>query len=345
MMKNPYYKGLVTYRGQSYPGNHEPLITVKTWERVQDLLETRGRSGEKVRRHHNYLKGTVWCGACGHRLIISMTKNRQGTVYPYLICIGRQQRRTNCTQKAVRIPDVERLVEEHYRTVAPERDLIEQMRNLLEEELANQRHHAEEGRQIQKRRVGALKDERHKLLEAHSADAVPLELLKTEQDRIGTELKHGQKRLQAVDVEFDQAETNMAQALESAADWNTAYLEAGPLVRRQLNQAVFKKIYVDDTHHVSSELAEPFQTLLGEEVTTAARARAETIDTEWHQVADKWTDQATEDLVATGAQVPQGLSFDTLVVGRGFEPSPRQSSQLCSLRPNRAVTSRRAMRR
>ena len=33
------------------------------------------------------------------------------------------------------------------------------------------------------------------------------------------------------------------------------------------------------------------------------------------------------------------------VVGRGFEPSPRQSSQLCSLRPNRAVTSRRAMRR
>lgn len=44
---------------------------------------------------------------------------------------------------------------------------------------------------IQKRRIGALKDERHKLLEAHYADAVPLELLKTEQDRIGTELEHG----------------------------------------------------------------------------------------------------------------------------------------------------------
>jgi site-specific DNA recombinase len=113
MMKNPYYKGLVTYRGQSYPGNHEPLITVKTWDRVQELLETRGRSGEKVRQHHHYLKGTVWCGTCGHRLIISMTKNRHGTIYPYLICIGRQQRRANCTQKAVRIPDVERLVEEH----------------------------------------------------------------------------------------------------------------------------------------------------------------------------------------------------------------------------------------
>ena len=86
----------------------------------------------------------------------------------------------------------------------------------------------------------------------------------------------------------------MAEALESAADWHTACLEAGPLVRRQLNQAVFKKIYVDDNHHVSSELAEPFPTLLSEEVTTAAKTRAETIDHQWQEVADKWTAQTTE---------------------------------------------------
>jgi len=38
-----------------------------------------------------------------------------------------------------------------------------------------------------------------------------------------SQLRHAQKRLQAVDAESDQAEANMAEALESAADWHTAY--------------------------------------------------------------------------------------------------------------------------
>jgi len=118
--------------------------------------------------------------------IVSNNKNRYGTVYPYFICIGRQQRRTDCTQKAVRIEDVERLVEEHYASITPGRDLIEQLRSRLEAELANQRHLAEEEGLIQKRRVGVLKEERRKLLEAPNADAVPLELLKSEQARITT---------------------------------------------------------------------------------------------------------------------------------------------------------------
>jgi hypothetical protein len=213
----------------------------------------------------------VWCGSCGHRLIISNNKNRYGNVYRYFICIGRQQRRTDCTQKAVRIEDVERLIEEHYADAVPGRDLVEQLRALLGEELASQRHLAEEERLIQKRRIGALRDERRELLDAHYADAVPLELLKSEQQRIARELDTAIGRLQAVDVEFDRAETNLAEALAFAADWHAAYLEATPVVRRQLNQAIFKKIYVDDAHHVRSELAEPFETLLSDEITTAAR--------------------------------------------------------------------------
>jgi len=51
-------------------------------------------------------------------------------------------------------------------------------------------------------------------------------------------------------------------------------------VRRQLNQAIFKRIYVDDAQHIRSEFAEPFETLLSEEITTAARERAEDLDRE-----------------------------------------------------------------
>ncbi len=62
------------------------------------------------------------------------------------------------------------------------------------------------------------------------------------------------------------------------------------------------------------------QTLLSEEVTTAAKARAKTIDHEWQEIGGKCTEEATGDLVAAQARGRQGLSFDTLVEVTGFEP-------------------------
>ena len=127
--------------------------------------------------------------------------------------------------------------------------------------------------------------------------------------------------MRAVDVEFDRAEANLAEALEFAADWHAAYVEAEPRVRRQLNQAIFKKIYVDDSHRIRSELAEPFETLLSREITTAARQRAEAINQEWQEVAGAWSDEAVGDLVGAGTQSRQGLSFETLVGPAGLEPA------------------------
>jgi hypothetical protein len=65
---------------------------------------------------------------------------------------------------------------------------------------------------------------------------------------------------------------------------------------------------------------EPFQTLLSKEVTTAAKARAATIDHQWEEVAGKWTKEATGELVGARPRQGQGLSFDTLVGAEGLEP-------------------------
>ena len=43
-----------------------------------------------------------------------MSKNRHGTVYPYFVCLGRHQKTTNCTQRAMLISIVEERIEELY---------------------------------------------------------------------------------------------------------------------------------------------------------------------------------------------------------------------------------------
>ena len=45
MLRHPYYKGEIHYRGVIYPGLHEPLVDPQTWQQVQDLLTAHNTAG------------------------------------------------------------------------------------------------------------------------------------------------------------------------------------------------------------------------------------------------------------------------------------------------------------
>lgn len=116
LLKHPYYRGIVRYRGVEYPGRHQALVDEVTWQTVQNVLAAQNYAGEKRRIHDHYLKGSVFCKQCGSRLVITHAVNRHGTTYPYFVCSGRK-RLEACTQRAILIDQVEELVERHYATV------------------------------------------------------------------------------------------------------------------------------------------------------------------------------------------------------------------------------------
>ncbi len=247
-------------------------MTPKTFETVQGLLTAKRLAGEKQRQHPHYLKGSIFCGKCGSRLIVCHAKGRGGT-YPYFICIGRQQKRTDCDQRAMRIEIVEEQVAAYYKTVQLPEDEIERLRAFLGDQIDGLiKEHGRE-RESQERRLRKLEVERQKLLDAHYADAIPLDLLKTEQDRITTEIASAEGRLAAVTSNFKVAKTNLERALARVGDCAAAYAEAGPALRRQFNLAFFRRLLVDDDDGISGELAEPFDTLLGPELRAAVVAR------------------------------------------------------------------------
>ncbi len=329
LLQHPYYKGVVRYRGIEYPGKHEPLVSETTWDKVQEVLSQKSLSGEKRRTHHHYLKGTVFCGSCGSRLIVSLTKNRHGSIYPYFICLGRQQRRTNCKQSAILIEDVETLVEKHYCYIQPTDELLLDLKSLILEELKAQEDNSQIEIDRQNNRIKNLLDERRRLLEAHYADAIPIDLLKSEQRRISGELKAADDQIKTIDVGFDLVKTNLSKAIEFASNWKDAYVSAGSTIRRQLNQAIFKKIFIDNTGHLSSELNEPFGVLLSDEVTLASEVKAysqfdptnQEFDNFWRGILDSRIKRANEYGISNNltftdldfAQLCQGLKNDTLV--------------------------------
>ncbi len=262
MLANPYYAGVVVFEGVEYPGRHEPLISKELFAEVQALKTSRRLSKEKPYQHPHYLKGTVACGQCGERLGVTKTTNRHGQKYDYFYCLGRQKHRSGCTQTYVPMDVVEDRVAELWKSVVLPADVREALRRAVLDlaERTQSEQTAEIGRQSA--RLARLDAEREKLLKAHYAEAVPLDLLKREQARIGNEMAATQAALGRLNTELGSVERGLDQALTLVADCHRLYQAAPPHIRRQLNQAVFERIFVEDGDVPTGQLASPFGELL-----------------------------------------------------------------------------------
>jgi site-specific DNA recombinase len=336
LLRNPYYKGTVVYRGVEYEGRHEPLVSPEIWDRVQHVLTSQSNSGERVREHPHYLKGTVHCGQCGSRLIVTHAKGRRGGIYPYFVCAGRHQKRNDCKQRAMLIEQVEALVEDHYLTIQPFDSLVEAIRTHLSEQIDLQQAHSDHLRSNMQRRRSRLNSERTKLLDGYYAGAISVDLLRSEQDRIKASLDAIERQTLALDVDSKRVQVNLEQALALASNWHAAYLRASTVERRQMNQGIFDKIYVKDDEEPRHEFAEPFDLLLSDEVVRSAAAQhlatrrtittTDAVDQAWAVLSARWSKEESRDLVGAGIKNPrgnecrEGLNNALLVGAEGLEP-------------------------
>ncbi len=262
MLRNRYYIGKTTWQGVEYDGSHTPLVSRELFEQVQEVLTAHNVAGEKQRVHHHYLKGSVWCETCGSRLCITKTTNRHGTTYFYFFCLGRNQRRTTCQQKAIQLETVEAAIEEKWRHVTIHPQYADLLGGLLREEIGAIQ--ASAGRDLEKarRRIPRIVEQRRKLLEAHYAGAIPLDLLKSEQDRLTSELDGANRVIRDSEVRFETIEATLNDCLSFLTNCHETYLRAPAQVRRRLNQAVFERFLVGPDGSTEAELTDVFSALL-----------------------------------------------------------------------------------
>ena len=243
LLRHPYYKGVVQFQGVEYAGKHEALVDEETWQAVQVVLGSH-RSGERERVHNHFLKSMVVCGRCGSRLLVQNTKNGKGVLYPYFIC-ARRQRLHDCSFKAVLIEVVEAQMQEVYRRLyVGEADRQEIERYLLAELARIEGEKDRNVRSLTVRRTN-LEDERRRLLQAHYGGAVPLELLKEEQERLGRELAGIQRQLDAYQADAKLARAHVEQALDLLEDCYRLYMAAPDHLKKQLNRVFFERVLVN----------------------------------------------------------------------------------------------------
>jgi hypothetical protein len=69
MLKNRIYRGEIVHKGQSYPGEHEPIIELALWDRVQSrLAENLVERGSGTRIHNPSLLTGLLFDSTGQRM-------------------------------------------------------------------------------------------------------------------------------------------------------------------------------------------------------------------------------------------------------------------------------------
>ena len=196
------------------------------------------------------------------------------------------------------IEDVEKLVEDYYTRV--------QITPAQQDALAGMLHHefdrlmAAETEELERLTTNRdrLESEQDRLMQAHYADAIPLSVLKREQDRIVAELDQVTRRIDAHFGDYADARAHLDDALGLLANCADIYARCDDTNRRLCNQAFFTKVYIDEDNELRVEHNRPFETLLDPQVNANALT---------------WAADANKARTSTNVSVGKGWTVPSLV--------------------------------
>ena len=111
---DPFYAGLFRYKEQLYKGNHESMISLDEFDRVQTLMGREGRP--RAREHVFTYTGSIICGVC--RSAITGTEKtkvikKTGILKTYVMyhCTRRKKGGENCNQRRyIPLDDLEKMI-------------------------------------------------------------------------------------------------------------------------------------------------------------------------------------------------------------------------------------------
>ena len=201
------------------------------------------------------------------------------------------------------VPDIEAAVEDYYRSIQIAPHIVTALRELMTGEFDRLHATARHERQGYQHERDGLLGERKKLLQAHYAGAIPLDLLGEEQERISRRLAFLEAQIEAGDIEYEQAQAHIDDCLALAGDCHAIYMSIDESPRLISNQTFFDRLIVLPKDGVIGEPGEPFNALFNPEVQTRAVHYKERTAESGPQTADVG-----------------GLNNDLLVGPEGLEP-------------------------
>ena len=255
ILRDPYYTGVVPYKGELFPGRHEPIISKELFLRVQNVLNERARRGQRDIRHHHYLKGMLYCDRCvkaGRRGRLVFTENRgNGGTYGYYICVARQSR--ECDLPNLPIAEVERAAARAFAKEKLRPDFLAGLRTRVSETVANAKASEVEVRASLAAQIRKLDVREERLLDLASDGELNTSKLKQRLQTVKLERDGLRERLTRTDESIARGAKTIGTYLDLLSDPGQLYDRAPDDIRRQLLDAFYEGIALDIEFEVTAK--------------------------------------------------------------------------------------------
>ena len=166
ILKNPIYTGLMRYNGEIFEGKHEPIITKKLFDSVQEVMMRKSKPKSRGLKPYLY-RGFFRCVECG---CFITTETQKG--HNYLRCT---KRKSPCSQKYAREEIITSEIQKEIKKVSLPDDrakwMLEENRKDMEKEAQSSTLFAEQT----KAEISLLDSKIEKLMNAYLESALSLE--------------------------------------------------------------------------------------------------------------------------------------------------------------------------
>ena len=269
ILANRFYIGQVRHRDKLYDGQHEPIVPVELFERVQRTLEgNRGSRGRPQERHLFTLDGLVRCGFCEAYMTPTFSYNNQKKMYSYYACTNRQHRGGDaCDMKPVAAEPLEEVIVERLIQLGQQDRTVER---IVQEAMSS----ADELLGNLEQRRSILGTQQTRVQEQIDALVEGLAGRKTSIKSVGAKIVELEEQKEELDDELLEVDLEVgatkqkavsAQSLtESLTTFGDLYREATPeerreLIRLRVNQLIWTP---DEIRLALLDSPEPYQGLV-----------------------------------------------------------------------------------
>ncbi|HPL56546.1 MAG TPA: recombinase zinc beta ribbon domain-containing protein, partial [bacterium] len=108
ILQNPFYYGHFLYNGELHEGRHTPIISKALYDKVQQVVETRGHTQKQIKPTTPFL-GLLRCAECGMGITsetkTKTQKNGNFHSWTYYRC-SRKKRAVKCAEPPIREKDL-----------------------------------------------------------------------------------------------------------------------------------------------------------------------------------------------------------------------------------------------
>ena len=165
-LKNPFYCGLIRYNGELYEGKHKPIIAKKLFDKVQEVMNSKGKPNKKKLKYFVF-RGFIRCGECGCLITAETQKGHN-----YYHCT---KRKIKCFQKYVREEELAKQINGYIQKVSLPDDWAKNIISEIDKEKSETSQSSSFFAQNIKEKMKIIDEKLERLMSGYLENAILLE--------------------------------------------------------------------------------------------------------------------------------------------------------------------------